>query len=766
MTRQRRRCRATLCFAAALAAALTAGCAHLFQTREEKAMLVLDGPALRQCQIVVPAEPTEAEARAGSELQRYLREITGVEVRLVPESAPPQECEILLGHTARQRDEGLQVDWAALREDGFAIRTVGDRLVIAGGSGLGTLYGVYAFLEDYLGCRMYVPGVMRIPRHEALRLPAIDTVYVPPIAFRETYYTHAYDPEWAAWHRVDHNRDDWGMWVHTFASLIPPERYFADHPEWFAQVKGQRIPNGQLCLTDEGLYQELVRNLRQRLAEKPQAHYWSVSQNDTHGYCECDRCRAIDEAEGSPSGSLLAFVNRVAAEFPDKTISTLAYQYSRSAPRTIRPAANVNIVLCTIELNRSRPIATDPGAASFRRDMEDWAAICDNILIWDYVIQFSNLVSPFPNLRVLQPNVRYFLANHSVAHFQQGNREVGGEMAELRAYLIAKLLWNPEADVGALMDDFLNGYYGAAGPFLRAYIDRMHDVLEASGEPLSIFGNPHTPPKAYLSKEMLAECSALFDRAEAAVAGDAEVLARVRYARLPIQYAALEQAKTRATGADGLFVQEADGWKPRPDLVAAVDRFVATANEQGVTRVTEWHTTPTEYGERYRHILERVPTDNLATNRPITYVTPYSPKYPAAGDATLVDGLLGPLDHSYNWLGWEGADMEVVVDLESVRPLRHIAADFLQSVGSWIFLPRRVEFSASVDGTTWKAVGCDERDADERRGGVFAETFAADLEGVEARYVKVAGRSLRTCPDWHIGGGGPCWIFADEVVVR
>ncbi|MFC1526732.1 discoidin domain-containing protein, partial [Candidatus Latescibacterota bacterium] len=254
--------------------------------------------------------------------------------------------------------------------------------------------------------------------------------------------------------------------------------------------------------------------------------------------------------------------------------------------------------------------------------------------------------------------------------------------------------------------------------------------------------------------------------AEAAVADDADVLFRVQCARLPLHYVELEQAKTRATGDGGLFLKGPDGWRPRPDLLARLDHFVDLANQQGVTRVHEWHTSPTEYGDRYRHILERVPTDNLATGRPVEYVTAYSPKYPAAGDATLVDGLMGPMDHSYNWLGWEGVDMEVVVDLEQVRPVAQVSVDFLQSVGSWIFLPTRVEFSVSEDGRSYRAVGAADRQADERQGGIFAETFAAEIEGVEARYVKVKAVSLKTCPEWHIGGGGPCWIFADEVVVR
>lgn len=727
--------------------------------------MVLQTEDIQAYQIVVPADPSQVDEQAARVMQRYLDQMTGIELPIVAEGAPSRDAEIILGDTRTQRRLGVVEDRSVLGEDGFTIRTKGQRLVIVGGTGMGTLYGVYTFLEDYLGCRMYSPEVLSIPRVATISLPPIDDTQVPAIEFREVYYRHALDPEYAAWHKLDHHAEEWGLWVHTFGGLVPPDRYFDAHPEYFSLVNGKRIPSGQLCLTNDDVFDILVESLRGLMADKPNARYWSVSQNDTFGYCECDQCRAIDEREGTPAGSLLAFVNRVAAEFPDKIISTLAYQYSRAAPRTIRPADNVNIVLCTIELNRSRPIASDPGSESYRRDMEDWARICQNILIWDYVIQFSNLVSPFPNLRVLQPNLQYFVENHSVAMFQQGNREVAGEMAELRAYIIAKLLWNPQADVEAIVDDFLAGYYGDAAPFLRAYIDRMHDVLEESGEGLNIFGNPHTPPRAYLSAELLGEYDALFDRAEAATAADPAVLSRVRYARLPLHYTRLEQAKTRAGGEGGLFVREADEWQPRPEILERLDHFVQLANEQGVTRVTEWHTTPDEYGERYRQILERTPLQHLATDRPITYPIPYSPKYRAAGDQTLVDGLRGPFDHSYNWLGWEGQDMEAVVDLEQVRTIRRISTSFLQSTGSWIFLPLRVEFSASPDSVQWEQVGAAENEVDDRKSGVFAETFSVELDAAEARYVKVRAVSAKTCPDWHIGAGGPSWVFADEIAV-
>ncbi len=107
--------------------------------------------------------------------------------------------------------------------------------------------------------------------------------------------------------------------------------------------------------------------------------------------------------------------------FPDKIISTLAYQYTRSAPKKVKPLPNVNIMLCSIECNRSMPIAKDPSSASFVKDIKDWTKLTGNILIWDYVVQFRNYISPFPNLRVLQPNLAFFADNGCRLMFQQGS---------------------------------------------------------------------------------------------------------------------------------------------------------------------------------------------------------------------------------------------------------------------------------------------------------------------------------------------------------
>ncbi len=133
------------------------------------------------------------------------------------------------------------------------------------------------------------------------------------------------------------------------------------------------------------------------MAAKPAATYWSVSQNDNDQYCRCEACSQLNTKYGGvPSGSILYFVNEVAKAFPDKVISTLAYWYSRTAPSNLQAEHNVNIMLCNIESRRQAPVFETDSA--FSNDLIAWGKLSGNILIWDYNIQFANLVSPFPNL--------------------------------------------------------------------------------------------------------------------------------------------------------------------------------------------------------------------------------------------------------------------------------------------------------------------------------------------------------------------------------
>ncbi len=657
----------------------------------------------------------------------------------------------------------------ALDEDGFIIQTLDKSLIIAGNKDKGTLYGVYTFLEDYLGCRKYSASFSVIPRNSDITIGKIDVEQQPAFTFRELHFPDPINDEvYRDWHKLDvkKGKDDWGMFVHTFQTLVPPEKYFKDHPEYFSYLNVRRIPDGQLCLSNTEVFNIVVDGLKERMKTKPQAKYWSVSQNDTYKACECDECRQLYQKYGGYSGAMIWFVNKVAEIFPDKIISTLAYQYTRSAPQNIKPASNVNIMFCSIECNRSRPLASDSLSASFRKDAEDWCALTDNIFMWDYVVQFRNMVSPFPNLRVLQPNLQYFRDKGMKMMFQQGTGGNKSEFYEFRQYLIAKLLWNPDADVNALMDDFLKGYYGPASQFIGQYIEKMHDVLEQSGGQIGIYGYPNDGINTYLTPELIKNYVALFDQAELAVKDEPDYYERVKFARLPLEFAILDISLRNVNNDLSYFRREEQKYVVRQEMTSRLEKLTEEAKSAGITRFWEHGNAPDEYRQTVLHYISKSFQDNLALFKQVELKFPGSEKYPVGGGKSLTDGLKGVNDYHFNWLGFEGTDLEAVIDLGRESDIQTIETSFLQDIQSWVFLPVKVDYYYSSDKINFNLLRSIETDISQHQTGTIIKDYKAAPSPVKARFIKILGKNTGTCPPWHPGYGYPAWIFCDEVIIK
>jgi hypothetical protein len=719
--------------------------------------------------IILPSTPTESESKAANILQDYLIQISGAVLPIIGAEKARSSYEIVLGQNDRIDELGLNINYNELQQDGFLIKTDSARLIIAGGSGKGTIYGVYTLLEKYLNCRMYTPSARVIPKQKQISLDKIDDKQIPSIRFRSIHYKSTWDAEYVDWHKLSHDengeRKDWGMWVHTFNALVPPEIYFDNHQEYFALVDGKRLPT-QLCLTNPDVLKITIQNLRKKIAQNPAALYWSVSQNDNKRFCTCDNCKAIDEREGSPSGSIIQFVNQVADEFPDKIISTLAYEYGRKAPKTLKPRPNVNIMLCSIEAFRHLPITEDSASADFVKDVEDWGKIARDIIVWDYVIQFTNLISPFPNLHVLQPNIQFFVKNGVTAMFEQGNREVGGEFSELRSYLLAKLLWDPDMDVNVLMNDFLNGYYGNAGPYIRKYIDTMQEAQKKSALPLRIFGNPNEEEKSFLSTELIDTYNAIIDDAEKSVADSAELLERVRIARLPVSFAMMEQAKKQYIGDRGVFHKVNGQWEARPEFRSMIGPFTDLCIRQGVTRVKEWCTTPEEYRASTYRILALGMKEHLAYGKKVIFVSPDSITLKPSAATILTDGKRGGHEYDYNWFGTSGKDLEVIIDLGSEQTIRRIESSYYHFAYWRTIAPTDVEYFISTDGKVFNRVGENALLLPIDQYGGFQRDVIAEFVPQQARYVKLLAHSIGNTPDWHPGAGQPANMLIDEIVVE
>ena len=586
---------------------------------ESFAALTLASGGKANVVIVTPEEPSPSVARAARELQTFLGQITGAEFACVSESVPMAEHEIVLGAPGRLRELGVRIDKAKLGAEGYVLRTVGGHLVIAGSDVRGVMYGVYGLLQDHLGCRWFTPELSRIPKQSTLELPELDETVIPPLAYRWPAVRDCYDADWCVRNRVNVGpklTEAFGGsvkfcgWAHTFEPLVPVKKYFDEHPEYFALVDGKRLrERTQLCCTNEEVIQLVIAGIRERMGSTPDATYYSVSQNDWGNYCECTRCQELAAREESQMGPVLKLVNRTADavvdEFPEKRITTLAYQWSRKPPKTIRPRPNVTIRLCSIECCFSHPLpdCDYPANQRFCEDIRGWSAICDDLWIWNYTTNFRNYYLPHPALRALDDDVRFFVAHNVKGVYEQDTKLTpNGEMSALGGYMMAQSLWNPEYDEETAMGEFLAGVYGEAAPHIRAYIDLLHDKMDGDNIHLRCFTG--IEKASFLTEDILAAADGLFDQAEEAVGNRPEVLRRVRIARMPVDFAMVERvARGRTVPMEidhGTFAVT-----PSVDVRRHAERFLRTAREAEVATMSERRFTLDQYTESLKTLLAR-----------------------------------------------------------------------------------------------------------------------------------------------------------------
>lgn len=701
--------------------------------------------------IIIPEDADTLVSRAAKELQSFLEQSTQAKLSVRPGSIQTNIPAIFVGFGTTQ----------ALEKESIFYYVEGQQLFISGGSPRSTLYAVYNFLEQQLGLRFFSPEVTELPPNTRLTLPAAFSYsYTPPVKVRTVHARLFYD-DLAFADRLKVTHEGFPGYVpearvHTFHRFLPAAQYYDEHPEYYALRNGRRLST-QLCLS----HPEVLRIVREKVSDLftryPDHNIISVSQDDNTQYCQCEDCRAIDEKEESPAGTMIHFVNQVARAFPDKTISTLAYQYTRKAPKTVQPEPNVLITLCSIECDRSAPIADK--CPDFARDLEEWGALTDNIRIWDYTTQFTNFLAPFPNIETLGPNIQLFVDNNAKWIFEQ-HSHAPSELFELRAYLTAKLLWNPALDPKVIMDEFLSGYYQEAAPLVAKYVQTVHDELKRdSSFFLFLYGDPAQGFDSFLSAENLKQYNDWYDEAVAAVADSPELLRRVKTARLSVDYASLEAARKSLSPEFSI--------KNNPTATEKrLQAFRQTTQGAGITAMNEMRYSVAEYLNAYQHSLERSKIDNLAYQKTVTLLQAPK-KYANENPQTLTDGALGGSSFYANWLGFEGNDLEAVIDLKEVKTFDQLSTTFLQVVNHIVFFPESVRFSISTDGENFTTLGELDNQRPLRPESKIndLQTFTLEKVDTRARYIKVTARNRRTAPDWHHGAGLPSWIFIDEVIV-
>ena len=486
--------------------------------------------------------------RAEKELLDYVEKMTGVRL---PVAGP--------GVTA-SRTVRLEPGDADLGTDGFELAVEGNVLHVRGGV-RGILYGVYELLERFGGVGWFASWHEVVPRHERFAVPDGFKCREMPVFIRREPFWHDVNahPEFAA--HIRKNNSTWrdfpielggkigrgSKWLrgHTFSKLVPPEKYFKDHPEYFSEINGVRRAEGaQLCCSNPEVIALITREMREAMRREPDARSFNLTINDCYGNCQCANCKAIDKEEGSTSGAYIRMVNAVAEalvdEFPENKIRPSAYQWTRRPPKKLKKLAkNVQFSLAPIECDFSRPIPESPYKANIDTvaDLQGWGRLAQGgLAIFDYCTSFAHYAQAFPNVKSLKGNLLFYRANNVRYVTNEGaHNGGGGSFAELKTWLEAKLLWNPDQDVGPLLDRFFTGFYGKGARYARQYFDEL-EALPRDPLKMPLLCLSESPFNGFLSDEFLDRSLELWRKAEAAVKDDPAYLRNVRFGKYSVQY--------------------------------------------------------------------------------------------------------------------------------------------------------------------------------------------------------------------------------------
>jgi hypothetical protein len=264
----------------------------------------------------------------------------------------------------------------------------------------------------------------------------------------------------------------------------------------------------------------------------------------------------------------------------------------------------VVIRLCSIECSFAETLAEgkDEANVAFREDLEAWARISPQLYIWDYVTNFRDYLSPHPNFHVLAPNLRYFVRQGAIGIFEQGDSGCRvGDFVRLRAWYLAHLLWNPDADEQRLLDEFTSGYYGTAGPYLRQIIGVMSDAGRRAGIPVRCF---MSDTRGWLTLNDMNLATKLFEQAAAAAADDPVLAERVRRERLTLDHVWLQrwdtlQGEARRSGVEFLGPEDPE---------AALSEFRELLKRHNAGEYRQGHRVPADFGNEFSFFLrKRIP---------------------------------------------------------------------------------------------------------------------------------------------------------------
>ena len=455
--------------------------------------------------IVVPAQTPWQVTQARQELNLFFEQSTGVQMPVVADTNLTFDSSkkyVSIGNTTVYQGSGMNLTYEEYEEDGFAIRTFGSTVIIAGAENNSMLYGIYDFLRYNLGVRTWSNDEFTIPKHDKVYLKDFNYKSVPDFDSRTLGIWYNRYPEILQYRLgLNHNNGkNLLSWCHTSFQLLNPAVYQAAHPDWYypnyAGQEEMKKPQ-QLCFTNTEMKAELINVLKARV-EKTSLKYASmlITQEDNTGFCDCTNCKAEIDAYGY-SGLLMRFINEIADTMNpwveetfqgEKEIKWVVFAYGKTAdPPTVKNKdgsyspvdasvvahKNVGVMVAPLGSDWSHSLVDSEHNEQSSVIFEGWQVIEPTFYIYTYNVVFDNQFIFMDSWSYVKQSYQLFKQIGADFIFDQSASHCNLPFFELTTYVRSRILWDLNTDVEKEIDAFIHAYYKAAAPKVKEYFDLL-----------------------------------------------------------------------------------------------------------------------------------------------------------------------------------------------------------------------------------------------------------------------------------------------------
>ncbi len=444
-------------------------------------------------------------------LRRYLSPLTAI--RIATDNTALSSADIMITttqHPPPEISKNILRHASTLKHDGYILQIDSNRITLIGTNSRSILYGIY-FLLEKMGFLFLSPSYIHTPSPLPEKLATATYIRQPRFAYREIFVAESDNWHYALQNglngRLGHRTEQTfqndpplkGRNIYnrfTPYALVPQEEYHC---------------NGQLIFSSPEVRRIAAQKTGQLLADIPfdSEDYIYLQHEDVNSFCHTDGNR--DKAAGAFIDYTRYIAAHLAPHYQNAHFLLEAYQWTRTPPANMQKLpANLSVMFSTIEADFAKPLQS-PDNHTILSDLNRWQTYSDDIIVWHYITNFGGYMQPFPTLYPIAHDIRTLAKMpHVKGIFLQGAYETtGSALANLRIWLYAKLLWDPDQNTEQLVTAFCDHYYGKAGRYVKQYIDTLHRVVAEKDQKLLL----KTPPNAaYLDSKTLDMLESILDQ--------------------------------------------------------------------------------------------------------------------------------------------------------------------------------------------------------------------------------------------------------------